>query len=278
MKAVSYALFGADKDRQENCFTFETYLRGLTVNIRLNKLIYPDWVNVINIDKPTYEAYKNLFDSLPKYCHVYVNEPESLCKAMLWRLKPVFLHKQYSHVICRDTDSPTTYREAQCVAQWIEHGKAMHAITDSISHTIPLMGGMIGFVVQYNWRLGANNWEELVSQGGYDFSVKGSDQTFLNRFIYPKVAGAEDSITQHYMLGMRNTFLSDFHREVPNIDLGLIAGVEESNDICGHIGAAGAYSGPLVRFLSKYYDHFEDIRKAESNYPDIFFNLKEKTY
>lgn len=275
MKGISYSLFGYNEERKENCFTFETYIRGLMVNVRMNRLLYHDWVNIINIDERTYKPFKKLFDNIG--ADVYIHDEAPLCKAMLWRLKPVFM-KKYTHIICRDTDSPATYREAQCVAQWIQHDKTMHAITDSVSHTIPLMGGMIGFNVKYNWRLGVNNWDELVNQGNYDWNVKGTDQTFLNKFIYPKVANSDDSITQHYMLGMRNTWLSDYHITVPNIDLGLQEGVQESNDVCGHIGAAGYYTGPLNRFLNKYYDQFEDLREAESNYPDVFYWLKEKTF
>ena len=83
MKAISYALFGYNKERQDNCFDFNSYLRGLMISIRMNRIVYPEWTTVLNTDKETYEAFKELFDGI-KDLEVYVNEPEPLCKAMLW--------------------------------------------------------------------------------------------------------------------------------------------------------------------------------------------------
>ena len=143
MKAISYALFGYNKARQENCFDFNSYLRGLMISIRMNRIVYPDWTTVLNTDQETYEAFKDLLDGCG--IEVYVNGPELLCKAMLWRLKPIYLKHEgtdvprFTHVICRDLDSPTTKREAQCVQYWLGRGSSIHAITDSVSHNIPLM-------------------------------------------------------------------------------------------------------------------------------------------
>lgn len=140
MKAISYSLFGYNKARQENCFDFNSYLRGLMISLRMNRLIMPEWVTVLNTDKSTYEAFKDLFDNCG--IEVLIHEDAPLCKAMLWRLKPVYEMKdgqwKYSHVLCRDLDSPITWREAKCVQYWLNKGTAIHAITDSVSHNIPM--------------------------------------------------------------------------------------------------------------------------------------------
>lgn len=276
-KAISYALFGANKERQENCFDFYSYLRSMLLNIRLNRLIYPDWEMVVETDFETYEAYKDLFERLP--ITIKPNDPEPLTKAMLWRLKSVFLYEEYSHVICRDLDSPPTYREAQAVQDWILSDQGCHAITDSISHTIPLMGGMIGFRPQYFPMLtGYQNWVDLFENvSSINFSKKGADQTFLNKYLYPKFANPNSPhITQHYVLGHGNTWLPGFKNHIPDIEVpGVSPELKESNEICGHIGAAGYWPGPMFKLLQKYQDRFVDILEVEKQFPEVAYWVKD---
>lgn len=283
MKAISYTITGNNETRFEGCAPYLSYLRGLMVNIRLNRLIFPDWVNVVHVAKSTYLHQEDLFNNIGsiKGVRLVICDDAPLCMAMLWRLKPVFEREpngnwKYSHVICRDVDSPTLYKDAQCVAQWIRHDKAAHAITDSISHTIPMMGGMIGLRPQYiPDRLGVRTWDECIRLGNtfnLNYSQKGADQEFLCKAIYPAVAQpGNDSITQHYILGMGNTFLSDYHNTVPNEPLMIADALKESNDVAGHIGAAGAYNSALSKFINKYSEEFRDIFEAEKPFPDVFY-------
>ena len=89
MKAISYALFGYNKDRQENCFDFNSYLRGLMLNIRMNRLIYPDWEIYLQTDESTWNAWGNLFIKLPIKVEIH-QDGVPLTLAMLWRLRPAF--------------------------------------------------------------------------------------------------------------------------------------------------------------------------------------------
>jgi len=265
MNAIAYSLFGLE-DHNPNSFSFETYLSGLLICVRQNRLLYPDWITVLHTDDAIAAMYAPLFNDLPIKWEYHPKEP--LTKAMLWRLLPVF-NQGYERVICRDLDSPATYREAQCVKYWEMNNKAAHAITDSVSHNIPMMGGMIGFVNQYfaNYT-GLLSWQQMFDGCPYDFTQKGSDQTLINKIIYPKFAKhGEDSITQHYLLGMPNTFLSDYHNEVPNIELHVPN--EGFNDVAGHIGAAGCYLGPLQKLGSKYPDL--EMQEIEQKYPKIAY-------
>lgn len=284
MKAISYSLFGYNAARQENCFDFNSYLRGLMISIRMNRLIYPDWTTVLNTDKPTYLAFKELLDS--SGIEVYVNEPADLCKAMLWRLKPVYLRQtgknwdkpRFTHVICRDLDSPCTTKEAKCVQFWLNRGSAMHAITDSVSHNIPLMGGMIGIKTDLWTMRMPDTWEKLLELNQHiDYKVKGADQTFLNESVYPKWATqGSESITQHYLLGMPNTFLNDYNNTVPEyIDINLPAALDESRQVSGHIGASGWYETAMFKFLRKYWNEFDDLLELESKWPNIFYWVNE---
>lgn len=287
MKAIVYSLFGAERGRQENCFSFDSYLRGLLINIRMNKLIYPGWTIVLETDQVTNGIWGDLFKQLP--IEVEVNPDNTpLTKSMLWRLKPVYHNTfdkwKYTHVLCRDLDSPPTYREKQAVEYWISNNKAMHAITDSVSHNLPLLGGMIGIRPDFFTERVSKSWDSLMAQGDYDFSVKGADQHFLNDIVYPKVASHESgSITQHYFNGHANTFLSDFktctcpppsgHREdcPNNFKIDLPDDLKESNTVCGHIGASGWYSTALSKFLYKYRGRFSALIEVEKQYPSVFY-------
>jgi len=183
-------------------------------------------------------------------------------------MKPIWL-EGVTHTICRDLDSPLTYREAQMVKEWVDSGKIAHAITDSVSHNIPLLGGMIGFTKDFITYF--YSWEQIIDK--YILNIKGSDQDLLCQRIYPKFAQyGTDSILQHYILGMPNTFLSAYRntwidKPLPNVH----EKYRQTNDTCGHIGAAGWYEAPMMKFL-KFYDQFKDeYKEIEKQYKHIFY-------
>jgi hypothetical protein len=282
MKVISYSLFGYNGQRYDNCFDFNSYLRGLFINLRLARLLFPDWSIHVEMDEETNEAFGDMMRRAGIITRA--NKRDALCKMMLWRMKPLFDEQdgkwKYSHVLCRDTDSPLTYKEAQIVNKWIQKDKCALAITDSISHTIPMMGGMVGFQSNgFHTRWSAGDFNSMFVGCDIDFNHKGSDQDFLNRIIYPKYAKhGEDSITQYYFKGMPNTFLTDFHNSIEYTDIGI--NEYESLDapnICGHIGSAGYYNDVLYKELRKFKDKFKDIDEVESNYPEIFGWITERS-
>jgi len=278
MKAISYSLFGYNRQREANSFDFSSYLRGFHINIRFNRILYPGWITVLNLDAATYNSpYKSLFDwHVSKgWAQINIQEPAPLCKAMLWRLKTVFDYDhpnwKYTHVICRDLDSIATYREAQMVSEWVKEDKAIHCITDSISHTIPMMGGMVGFRPGYVndlLRISDNPsevWDNLLNLApDIDFRRKGSDQDFLNRVIHPKCA---HHATEHYILGMRHDVIENNGRHYSidrnikpeNVSDDLRDKLEEKM-LAGHVGAAGFYETPTMYFLY-HHDPFRDEYK-----------------
>lgn len=280
--AISYSLFGFNKPTPDNCFEFSSYLRGLHINIRFNRIIYPGWTTVLGVDEQT---FKSPYGDIIKWhqdkgylkVDVYSND-DPLCKAMLWRLRPVFHYHHpdwtYSHVLCRDLDSIATYREAQMVYEWISEDKTIHCITDSVSHNIPMMGGMIGIRVPYFVERVASTWERLLDYDkAMDFTKKGSDQTFLNRAIYPKCA---DSATEHYIKGMVHNLPEGNGRHYKvkeDQTIGVDERFKSTNYLCGHVGAAGYYEAPTMKFLN-YEDPFkEDYKQIESKkeFRNIFY-------
>jgi hypothetical protein len=284
MKAIAYSLFGYNKVTPANCFEFETYVRGFFVNMRINRIVYPGWTNVLNMDQSSYDSpYRPIFEWIKNetQTQIVIHSEAPLCKAMLWRFKTVFAYDhpnwKYSHTICRDTDSISTYREAQAVAQWIQEDRTAHCITDSVSHNIEMMGGMCGFRPGYlNDRLRITDepmsvWDKMIDDSGIDFNRKGSDQDFLMKYIYPKVA--KDSVTAHFCLGIRHSVPEEngIHYSIPDIDIGVDQTHKFLNTCAGHIGAAGYYEPPMLKWL-KYMDpHAEFYQSIQKQFPKIFF-------
>lgn len=286
MKAIAYSIFGYDRILNNSWAEYETYIRGFFVNVRMNRVLYPNWQTVLNIDAQSYSPHRKIYDWLQNKGFIVMNicpDDELLCRAMLWRMKTVFayLHPEwiYSHVLCRDTDSVPTYREAQAVKQWIDENKAAHCITDSISHNIPMMGGMIGFKpADLSSRMGVNTWDDLMKLGaGMDFKIKGSDQTFLNKYVYEKVS---ESATEHFVLGMRHNLHEGDgrHYSIPDgkdgridykIDVDPV--YKCTNDCCGHIGSAGFYEPPTIRFLTQVDPYRDEYAQIERQFPKLFF-------
>jgi hypothetical protein len=287
-KAISYSLFGYNQERNKDSFDFNSYLRGLLINVKCQTLIYPDWEIVVNTDANTYNGFKNLFDLLP--IKLLINESvEPLTKSMLWRMKPIWLKENdnfvYSHIICRDLDSPLTLRERKCVEEWIINNSVIHAITDSISHNIPMLGGMVGFKPsEFVKATNYANFEEMFIDIDYDFDIKGKDQELLCSNIYPIFNKNEiyidgelkPSIIQHYLKGHPNTNLKGYRNIVPEwVEMGLDLSMEESNEICGHIGSAGWYEPKINVFLTKHTDKIQHIIEIEKKFADIFWWAKE---
>jgi hypothetical protein len=221
---------------------------------------------------------------------------------MLWRLKPIFHQNlegawKYDHVLCRDTDSIPTYREAQAVAKWIQEDTCMHSITDSVSHTIPLMGGMIGIRPRYfSEIMEANSWHDLMGRslkGGsngvpnhakgsltkyfrqygectYNFNQKGTDQEFLNAYCWPRVSRHDaPNFTAHWIKGLTGGNANRQYNYIQDIDLGHPE-YKELNYCAGHIGSAGFYDVALMNFL-KTDPNKEKYAEIEMKFPKLFY-------
>lgn len=282
MNIISYSLFGYADVTPKNCFEFHAYLRGLMVNVRMNRLIFPGWSMFVALDKSTYNGeYKPIFDQMVQNNWIRITileDNQPLCTKMLWRLLPLFEKRAnglpfYQRVLCRDLDSVCTYREAQAVKEWIDEEKTMHCITDSISHNIPLMGGMCGFHTEGFWeRGGITKWEQIQTAcANYDMNKKGADQKLLNEIIYPKIC---HSATEHFVKGMNwNKPEKDgrHYRIDEGYPIDIHPDLKASNHTCGHIGSAGFYELEMFKFLRQYDTHAEEYKRLEEEYSNIFY-------
>lgn len=254
MKVISYSLFGDVKS-----FEFPFYLRGLYFNLRMNKLIYPDWYTVVHISRPVYNEYELLFTSMLNEFKViaYIQEEEPLCKAMLWRMHPIF-YGFATHVLCRDADALTSYREAQSVNLWIQQGQNAHVIHDNPSHG-GLMGGLVGFkseVIRNTFK----SFDNFID--GWDLSKRGSDQDLLNKRVLPLV---KDRLYTADLQAFKPSTNPGDSNPIPGVDKRLW----ESNLCSAFIGSAGVNDFETLRFFKRF--DKTDYSDFEKQFKNIFY-------
>lgn len=261
MKLICYSIFSAGADP----FEMRAYLRGFYFNVRMNKMIYPDWRTHLEIDERNYTDYQGLIDWLVGNMNLSLNiNKESgtpLCKGMLWRMKPLF-KEDVSHILCRDADAITTYREALAVQEWLESGKKCHSINDNRAHG-GLMGGMVGFnTAWFKACMEASSWEQLL--GNYDFTNRGSDQNWMNEKVLFRIKD-ELYFSGSYIQGIP---VPDMYSQapLPQVDPKLW----ESNLIASFIGAPGFNEMEALRFFKRFEKEPSKYVQIENQYPKLF--------
>jgi hypothetical protein len=251
MKVISYSIFRAPCEK----FEFMAYLRGLYFNARMNALIYPGWKTVINVQNSIYDKYEKYLTGLPIHnIHIFGEAP--LCESMLWRLDPIF-SDDVTHILCRDADAITTYREAQSVNLWLDSKKDAHVIHDNPAHS-GLMGGMIGLKagpIKEKYR----SLNDLIK--GWDLQKRGSDQDLLNKRILPLV---KDSLLTSDMQVFRPTSPLGMV-SLPDVDPRLW----ESNLCASFIGSAGVNELETLRFFKRF--DKTDYSEFEKEHSDILY-------
>lgn len=257
MKLISYSLFNGDCQRFEKL----QYIRGFYLNCRMNNLLFPDWITHLEVSSDIGSEYSALFQWLIENNRLHLNviqDTDPLCKAMLWRMSPIF-YQDVSHVLCRDTDALGTYREALAVQQWIESGECCLSIHDNRAHG-GLMGGMVGFNTSKfkGWTM-LNSWSEMVS--GFDLSQRGSDQHLLNQRILPKI---RNDVRQRTTKNLPSIY------DCPHLP-GVSPSLWESNLCTWFIGSAGFNEFETVRFLKRFDPEPSKYDAIEKEFSDLFY-------
>lgn len=241
MKVIAYSLFG-DPDS----FEFPFYLRGIYFNARMNRLLYPDWTTVVEVDAGLINFVRPLLKTLEAHYNIGSNVPNSVgpnypdkCRKMLWRMFPVFA-KGVTHVLCRDADAITTYRESKSVDRWLASGYGYHGINDDPAHGIPLMGGMIGIRTEDFRRDFPDvlTWNQLIRDSKLD--THGTDQDLLMKKIYPRI-GPQNLYWDRNPIQVRDNRLW------------------ESDLTCRMIGSPGVVDFELLRFFKRFDPKGESI-------------------
>lgn len=262
MKVISYSLFG-DPDS----FEFPWYLRGVYLNARMNRLLYPEWRTYVYVSMTVWDEYRELFQSLRDIIYFVILPESSKCGSMLWRILPIYDQViPVTHILCRDADAITTYREAQAVQEWVDSGLGFHGITDDPAHTIPLMGGMCAVKVDHFKQTFPeyDTFEKLVS--GNDLSNHGSDQNLLMKKIYPRV---KDNMMGHFFKGCNEQVKITRHQANVTIP-GVNPNLWESNLTCRMIGSPGVVDFELLRFFDRF-DRQQKYIDFENKFKDVFY-------
>jgi hypothetical protein len=226
---------------------FNWYLRGLYFNARLIEIMLPDWSMYVRTesvtDGDTALFLQELFKSGIGKVSINTLDNKERCARMLERFN-VYPHPDLTHVLCRDADSAITWREVKEIRKWEESGKDWHGINDNPAHSIPMMGGMIGFKPEAYRKL------NLTPEG--DFSRHGSDQDWIMKNIYP-----------HAKHSFYHSVLTNREPQ-PDTDPRW-----ESDLVQRYIGSAGVIEMEMVRFLSRYQQpHHTEFEKR---HPNIFY-------
>lgn len=261
-KILSYSLFG-----DPNSFEFPFYLRGTYFNARMNRILYPEFTTVINIDSIINAKYKFLLLDLGELTGILISKytHDQRCKSMLQRMFPIFAETSDSitHVICRDLDSVSTYREALCTYEWLNSGMPYHAINDNDAHG-GLMGGLVAFRSEdFKRDTGYTSFEQMVR--GQNLSKHGSDQDFMNKHIHPKI---KKGLMMHKLKGA-GIEAAVTKTEVPKVGP-VDKRYQHADLISRYIGSAGVIDFELLRWF-KTHDQNPNFDAFERKFKDIFY-------
>lgn len=169
LNLVAFSLFGNQ----------EKYICGAVANSLLIRSLLPEWRGIFYVGRSISTSITNkLIKNGSKV--VRVNDDEDL-SATFWRFRAA-CRPDTLRVIFRDADSRITQREVMMINQWVTSGKSLHVIRDHPFHQSPILAGMWG--LQGSKAL-AFLGDELGSQLHINSKDYGSDQTFLNRRVYP---------------------------------------------------------------------------------------------
>lgn len=242
MKAISFTIYKGDP------LLFNYYLRGLYFNMRMAKLLLPDWEIVINYD---YLLPKENLEFIAELTAIKIEfVGQERCRNMMQRFYPSYFKDDATHIICRDSDSCLTYREMLEIRKWEESGKDWHGINDNPAHSIPMMGGMIGFKTKALKEI-YPTFEGLVAN--WDLSKHGSDQQLIMTKLWPIA---------------KNSF---YHSQLTNREPQPQSNpLWESDLIQRYIGSAGVIEMELIRFLNRF-DKNEKWIEFEKQHPKIFY-------
>jgi len=261
MKKICYSLFNSEGTQNfEKLF----YIRGFYHNCRMNSFIMPDWQTHIEVSEDIYIEYKGLFDWLVANNNLSVNINDCFpkrCEGMLRRMKPIF-DQNVTHILCRDADALSSYREALVVQKWLESPKKCHAIIDNRAHA-GLMGGMTGFqTAWFKSCMEVNSWQQMIS--GWDFSQHGSDQNWLNAKVLPRI---KDDLM--WSGGPMGEEIPDAYSQAPLPQVKPF--LYESNFCSAFIGAPGMNEFETIRFFRRFEKEPSKFEAIEKQFPKLFY-------
>lgn len=156
------------------------YLGGALQNIELAQYYYPDWICRFYVGKSTRQDF---VDRLKSFENVEVVEmtQEGDWTGMIWRFYAAS-DDDVDVMISRDADSRIHVREVEAVNEWLSSDKDFHIMRDHNYHGVLILGGMWGA------RNGVISDLKSLTEQFESQNMKGTDQDFLGKFVFPKVS------------------------------------------------------------------------------------------
>lgn len=192
-RVVSLSVFGESNHYCKDTAFFRKHLGAV---IRGYRALFPGWEIRIHHDDSLYHGnYGATLFGLARrgiVRLVRVGNGEQLCKAMLWRLLPIW-EPGVEYVLSRDVDSCPSYQERVAVDRFIRSGAAVHSISAVATHNTPLNGGLCGFLAPaFRELTGFRSWAEMVDfePRGLGWGTHGADEQMLRLNVWPKVRAA----------------------------------------------------------------------------------------
>jgi hypothetical protein len=170
-KVISVSLYGSKKK----------YIAGSLKFVTSAQKHLPDWGIVFFVGGSVPEPHVKKLNSLGANT-ISIVEPESF-SAMSWRFRTWQLGNP-GWVIFRDADSVISFREANAIRQWVSSERIGHIIRDHPFHSAPIMGGLWGIRPAYT------EWLKKEVQDFVFTENYGTDQEFLAKVVYPRIAGS----------------------------------------------------------------------------------------
>lgn len=272
-RVISFSLFGdvfgCDGMRKTPVWIWQ-FLPSL---IRGYISLFPGWELWFYHDE---NIYSNYYGSVLRNLQnqglirlIYVPEEPLFCKAMLWRMKPLW-ESDVEYFLCRDVDHTPTGRERKMVEIFVNSGAQLHCINDNPSHNIPMLGGMVGFKAQEVYQtLGFKNFDEFISSSGFSkdkWLTHGSDQICLNTSIWPLLK--QNSCL--HRLGWKEKEPSSplCYFDISPVQVKDVSELllEKTNTFCNFIGTSSPKRDEYIKFLDDVgpQDKIKLVKEAES--------------
>lgn len=131
-KIISFSLWGNQP----------RYIGGAIQNIKLAKILYPDWICRFYIGNSIKEDYIKKLLKFDNVEIINMNVPGDW-RGMFWRFSAIS-EPDVSIMIVRDADSRLSKREAVAVKEWENSNFKFHIMRDNPQHATEILGGMWG--------------------------------------------------------------------------------------------------------------------------------------
>lgn len=190
-KIISFSLWGQDPK----------YTNGAIFNSELAKKIYPEWICRYYVGKSVPLEVINELKQKDNVEVIEINE-DGNWTSMFWRFYAIS-DNDVEIMISRDCDSRISYREKECVDEFIKSDKMFHTMIDHPFHN-GIMGGMWGAKKGI-----LSDIKKLINEFDKgDFWQ--TDQNFLNSVVSPIV---EKTTLLHDSINLKNfpTQRENFH-------------------------------------------------------------------